>query len=161
MKLAFFKSSQGEWYDKIIGWFSKKTKRTNHGKYSHVEILFSDGISFTSVPGIGTCFRKNEYKDEEWDFLNLPKNREKEVRHFCEKLLGKKYNWRAIFWYVGGYFIGKDYSTLNVKENQYFWLCSEAINFILWKLEIISVLNVKICPSETYELFKDYFEEAF
>jgi len=73
MKLAFYKAFclHGTWkeimFDVLIGIFSL-------GRYSHVELVFSDGISFSSsLRDGGVRFAAIDYDNERWDVVDLPR----------------------------------------------------------------------------------------
>jgi hypothetical protein len=143
MQLWFYKAENGNWQDKLISWWTK-------GSYSHVEIVFSDGMAFSSSPRDGGCrFRKIEYSDH-WEVISLD-NRikwlaaeywskhwqdipddigplqfaelyEDEIRKWCESQVGKTYDWKAILGWTFGECDFQD------KEK---WYCSEIAYYVL------------------------------
>lgn len=70
--------------------------------YSHTEIVFSDGVSFSVSPRDGGGrFKKIEFDEEHWDIIELPnmtKLGEAMMRAYATTLVGKPYNYLgAIF----------------------------------------------------------------
>lgn len=65
MKIAFYKYKYGNWKDWLI---AKLTK----SEFSHCEIIFDDGVSFSSSPrDNGVRFKEIEYKAERWEIVKL------------------------------------------------------------------------------------------
>jgi hypothetical protein len=101
MYLSFYKG-KGNWMDKII-------KARTNGDVAHVEIVFSDGISFSSSQwDKGVRFKQIEYKgDDKWVLvpLHFSPEIEKFLRDRAELLAEMKiaYDWRGIL----GFMIGK------------------------------------------------------
>jgi hypothetical protein len=68
--------------------------------YSHVEIVFSTGISFSSSPRDGGCrYKAIVYDDAIWDYIDLSisKQYEDNIMKFCNSQNGKGYDWTGIF----------------------------------------------------------------
>jgi len=66
--------------------YAKLIRLWTFGKYSHSELVFSDGRSFSSDEADGgTRWKDWAMSDEEWDFLNVPCTfeQEQEIRAFC------------------------------------------------------------------------------
>ncbi|MDD5406022.1 MAG: hypothetical protein PHE73_03650 [Sulfurovaceae bacterium] len=67
MKLAFYKAFQNQatWLDIFIA-------LVTFGRYSHVEIVFSDGMSFSISPREKVCrFKRIDFNPDNWDFIEL------------------------------------------------------------------------------------------
>lgn len=94
MYVAFYKAKYGTLLDRWISWVT-------WGPYSHCELVFRDGLWFSSSPRDGgTRFKRIEFDDSHWDFIEIPLDLERErvVRDFCEVERGKPYDWAgAIF----------------------------------------------------------------
>lgn len=98
MKIAFFKSEYGNWFDKLISLWTL-------GKFSHCEIIDDDGISYSIS---GTKKTETVYKrifDEEYkwviiDISNMQKSYKfnpKFLYNFYVETLNSKYDWFGIF----------------------------------------------------------------
>src|ERR1041384_603850 len=86
MKLAFHKGS---------AIFSRAIEYGTHSPYSHAELLFSDGLSFSAraerTPAVDII--APEF-DRAWDFVTIPERYdEPAVRQWCEAQRGKGYDW--------------------------------------------------------------------
>jgi hypothetical protein len=105
------------------------------GKYYHAELLFSDGLSFTSTqmdPGInavdGCRFKRIDYNKhpERWDIIDIPADaiEEDRVRNFCRRQLGCRYD------YAGCVRFAIPFWT----EHKDKWFCSEVVTAALQQL---------------------------
>ncbi len=123
MKLAFYKAwqSKATLLDKVVAIFTM-------GKYSHVEIVFRDGISFSISPrDNGSRYKKIDYsKDNAWDIFctGISIEQENGIRQIIDKnYLNKEYD-----------FIGAIFSSFPFciqKENKIF--CSEVtVDLMSW-----------------------------
>ncbi len=91
MKIVFQKKATGL-FDVLIRWWTKSP-------YSHCELLFDDGNSYSSMAGVGTRFIKFEpYNAAYWDVLDLPTSKDEDIvmHEFCIFELGCKYDWYGI-----------------------------------------------------------------
>lgn len=89
--------------------------------YSHVEIVFTTGISFSSSPRDGGCrYKAIVYDDAIWDYidLNITKQCEDVIMKFCDSQNGKGYDWSGI--------ILSQVFPLNIDEPNK-WTCSELV----------------------------------
>jgi hypothetical protein len=98
MKLMFRKAGAG------LGWFVRTFERG--ARYDHVELLFSDGVSFSAVADegldkYGVRRRVIDY-DSGWDTMDLPQSLGEEtlVRAYAEGQLGKPYSLLSLFLYI-------------------------------------------------------------
>jgi len=118
--LAFAKG-QETFFDKMVEW------RTG-GIHTHVELVFSDGESFSSSQWDGgTRFKTINYSNKEkWDMvpIGIYGMGEKAIREYCRELLGRKYDWRTIL----RLFAGK-----KIVEDQVKLMCSETCHHVLKK----------------------------
>lgn len=87
MKLAFYQG-RGTWVDRFIRW------RLN-GPYSHVELVFSDGVSFSAKAGEGVRFTAGiQWAPGDWFFVVIPaRYHERVVRLWCQHQLGQRYGY--------------------------------------------------------------------
>jgi len=114
MHLAFYIGG-GNWFDKGIA------IRTG-GPESHVEIVFSDGMSFSSSQWDGgTRFKQIDYSDRSrWFLVPLfaTPPEEDSMRERCRGINGKPYGWKLI---VRHLITGN-----GAKDDPNAWICSEA-----------------------------------
>jgi hypothetical protein len=125
MKLAFYKSKYGNWADKGIDWWTG-----GHG-YSHCEIVFSDGMSFSASQRDNITRFKDITYNEKWDLveLDIDEMTENIIRAKAEGLQGKKYDWIGIVLHQG-IFKGL---YLNFMQSDGKWWCSEICSYLLWE----------------------------
>ena len=101
MKLAFYKGTRKG----LQGLYSRLTRWVDSGIYSHCEIVFSDGLSASSsfIDG-GVRFKSIDYKEDNWDFVELPDYLEAQAREWFEEHEGDKYdvlgNLRFILFFI-------------------------------------------------------------
>lgn len=142
MQIAYYKAD-GTLFDKAI-------RIWTGGPYSHVEIIFSDGMWFSSSPRDGGCRFKHIAKDAKWDYqyINISPSDEDKVRAFCEKQNHKKYDWVWIFL--------TQLIPLNIQERNK-WGCSEIVVAALQQANYIDkgIRPYSVDPNECYELLRD------
>lgn len=66
MRLAFYKASAGGSLDHLID------KLSGGNGYSHVELVFSDGMFYSSSGQDGGCRFKSIEQDNKWTYFDLP-----------------------------------------------------------------------------------------
>lgn len=98
--------------------YNVAVRAVTKGIYSHCELVFSDGISASaSFIDHGVRFKKIEFDQDHWDFIDLPDELEEAARLWFEKYEGAGYdifgNVRFVFW--------------PVSEQKKRFFCSEAI----------------------------------
>jgi hypothetical protein len=139
MKLAFYRAIAGGLLDWLIA-------MRHWGKYSHVELVFSDGLSFSSsIRDGGVRFKRIEYKPDRWDFLDLPITAPEEyiVRRWAEDQLGKGYDKPGILAYI---------NPLRKQDpNRYYCseICCEALQQIGWFRDVDPAW---VWPTKLFEL---------
>lgn len=134
MKLMFYLSRRGDKFDFVVDLFSGM-----YG-YSHCELFFSDGMSFSSSPREGGCRFKNITYDDKWVMVDLPftPSIEHNMRTVCEKYDGKKYDWIGIFLTF--------LIPAHVEDGSRWW-CSEICG------KVVGVDDYKISPNKLAKRF--------
>jgi len=100
--LAFFRAAKSGIIGKLIAWWTKTSKGTDR---FHSELIFSDGMSFSSqekeYDGIpeGVRFKHISYTNpSQWSFIKFPLlEPESAVRARAESKVGNGYDWSAIW----------------------------------------------------------------
>ena len=114
MKIAFYKGTRKG----LQGIYSRLARWIDSGPYSHCELIFNDGLSASAsfIDG-GVRFKHIDYKEDNWDVVELQGFDEDKARQWFEDHEGEKYdllgNLRFIFFFV--------------KPSNNKWFCSEAI----------------------------------
>ena len=138
MKIAFFK---GKWT-----FFSFLIRLKTGSSYSHTELVFSDGLAFSSSEeDWGTRFKKIKFKKRNWDFieLNLSKYKENKILSFCKKENKKSYDWKAIF-------LAQMFNFHSHKKQS--WFCSEICTSALQEVGLIPKISPHmVSPNDLYE----------
>jgi hypothetical protein len=113
MKVALYKGKRGGSagaFDAAVRWWTR-------GAYSHVELIFSDGMSASaSARDGGVRFKDIEYHPDRWDIIEIEAD-EEYARAFFEQRVGLKYDYFGLFGFVWRPGIGKSRR----------WFCSEAV----------------------------------
>lgn len=139
MKIAFYKAKKS-FIDKTICFFT-------NGPYSHAELIFDDGISFSSsLPDHGVRFKHITYNVQSWDFIvvNLSPENEHKVRDFCEKQQGKKYDLLGVLGFV-----------MPLQQEKKKWFCSEIIIRALQEAGLYRwVIPSRIHPTALHDLLR-------
>lgn len=144
--LGFRKKTPGEsLYSKII---RKWPFGGSYGSYSHEEIAFSNGWSWSSSETDGgTRFRYIDYTNGNWDllFIRCTADEERRVWEFCEKENGLGYDTRGILFSFLPVPIGWQHPDK--------WFCSEACTAALQLLGYLrGYAPSSIAPSKAYKL---------
>lgn len=86
MKIAFYKG-KGNFFNWLI-------RKWDGGKYSHCELVFSNGFSASASYRDGRQVRAKviEFNPEHWDFINVPTELEGGALTFLEETNGKPYD---------------------------------------------------------------------
>lgn len=73
-------------YNRVVRWWTRS-------KYSHMELVFSDGLSASSsFEDGGVRFKQINYTSGDWDFRELPQWMEAPARRFFEERDGWDYD---------------------------------------------------------------------
>lgn len=144
--LAFRKQTKGESiYSKII-----RLWPWSAGKYSHEEIAFSNGWSWSSDEADGgTRFKRIDYGKGNWDRLFIPCTEEEERRvwDFCVRENGLPYDKRGIAFSFLPIPIGWQHPEA--------WFCSEACTAAVQLLGYMSGYSpASIAPSKAYKIMR-------
>ena len=122
MKVIFYKAEQGNWADMLIAWwtspFKHKLNRDWLKSYSHVELLFSDGMMFSaSYQDNAVRMRQHSYSSN-WDSADLYMSTIQEfiLRASCERMCNMKYDYMGLTWFV-----------LRLPHNKSKYFCSELV----------------------------------
>jgi len=116
MRILFYKAWEaGDLKDKAISIWT-------WGPYSHSELLFSDGICFSSSwrdDGVGVRYKDIHIVPKNWACVEVPTTQaqEKQMRYWCDLRAEEKakYDWRGIIQFVFPF----------VRQNDEDWYCSE------------------------------------
>jgi len=87
--MAFYKGTHAGikgWYNRLVRWWTR-------GQYSHVEVVFSDGISGSaSYLDGGVRYKRIEFDPDKWDFVELPSSLEPLARCYFDTHNGAGYD---------------------------------------------------------------------
>lgn len=137
MKIAFRKLSWWNPIDLVIALFS-------WGRYVHVELVFSNNVSYSSEPFKGTRFKDIKFDTGKWSFydVGLPVGDEKVMWLFCEREKGCGYDWMGIFAFIVPW-------CHNSKTR---WFCSEVVIAAFQSVDLLTCLDKnKTDPTDLYE----------
>ena len=90
MRIAFYTGTRPH----VQGIYSRLVRWVDVGPFSHVELIFSDGLSGSAsfVDG-GVRLKEIDYTDNHWHFIDLENVfSEQQARQLIEKYLGQKYD---------------------------------------------------------------------
>lgn len=149
MKVIFYKAEQGNWTDKLIAWWTSPFKHKLNGdwlkSYSHVELLFSDGMMFSaSQYENATRFTRRNPQSIAWVEVELDISWYEEtlVRKFCQKHSGLKYDYVGVAGFVFG----------NPDESSK-WFCSEICMVSLQSIGMFLDKDAsKVSPNGMYRI---------
>lgn len=88
-KFAFYKGT----HSGIKGLYNILVRLWTRGKYSHVEVVFSDGIcgSASFIDG-GVRYKRIDFDPDKWDFLEIPGEWEPVARRYFDDHNGAGYD---------------------------------------------------------------------
>lgn len=140
MFIAFYKGN---------GFVSRLIKFWTRSKYSHCELVFSNGSSFsadTKMP-MHTRFANSKYMvAAEWDFIHIAVTKEGEtkIKNFCIDELRCAYDWTGI---VLSQFIPLGY------HNKTKWFCSEVCVAALQTIGMLPGIKPnRVSPGKLHDL---------
>ena len=113
MKIAFYKGTRPG----VAALFSILVRWWLRGKYSHCELIFSDGISGSSswLDG-GVRLKRIDYDPEHWDIIEIQGD-EKYAREWFRSHLGDKFDLLGLLGFV----------VRRGTEDKSKWFCSESV----------------------------------
>lgn len=147
MKVIFYGNEAGNWIDKLIRWWTSSTMDKFNGmwkdSYSHVELLFEDGLMFSaSQYENSTRFKPYNHESTSWTHIYLPTAQEPMIREFCELEAGKKYDYLG----VAGFVIG-------VRDHSSKWFCSEICTEALIVSGCLGRIDsAKVSPNDLFKI---------
>lgn len=113
MRAAFYRANHAGWpgvYNRLVRWWTRSP-------YSHVEIIFEDGLSASaSYMDGGVRFKRIEFDLASWDMVELPARLERKVRDWFERHDGQPYDLLGNLHFV--------ISPVGNEKRK--WFCSEA-----------------------------------
>ena len=139
MKAAFYKVSapNAGWFDKLVSFWTRS-------QYTHVELIFSSGLSFSSSIRDGGCrYKAIGYDSITWDYISLDyitPERELEIKKFCNSQTGKGYDFLGI--------LLSQFIPFNIQDPKR-WFCSEIVSKALGFTHASSY-----SPKSLYNIFK-------
>ena len=114
MKAAFYKSTRAGWsglYNRLVRWWTC-------GPYSHVELIFSDGMAASSsFMDRGVRFKQIDFDPARWDVVELPASLEAAARVWFMRHAGQPYDLLGNLHFV----------IAPVRNDHDAWFCSEAV----------------------------------
>lgn len=113
-KIAFYRGTRPG----ISGLYSRAVRLVTKSIYSHCELIFTDEIAASaSFLDGGVRFKNIDFKDDNWDFIELPPSLEKKARNWFTAHDGQKYDLLGNLHFIFPL----------VDDNKQKWFCSEAI----------------------------------
>lgn len=114
LRIAFYKNTRPG----INGLYNRGVRFIDHGPYSHVELIFSDGQSASaSFMDGGVRFKTIQYSQENWDIFVLPEYLEVKAKHWFENHKGQPYDLKGNIRFIAVW----------CRDDVSSWFCSEAI----------------------------------
>ncbi|NJL70930.1 MAG: hypothetical protein HC888_04590 [Candidatus Competibacteraceae bacterium] len=93
MRVAFYHGPEESWFGRGVAFLTK-------GPFTHVELLFSDGMCFSSTENEGGCrFKKIDMDFSRWVILEIDCPEDK-IRKFCEQREFCKYDWFGLLGFI-------------------------------------------------------------
>ena len=121
--------------------------------YSHIELVFDDGLSFSSEFGIGPRIKQIDYSHpERWMFVELPwitAEVQRRIRYRAE--LHNALRIAGLEKYDTGGAIG---CAMTGQDNRWDWFCSEVVYDVLAPEIAIPALNHKMHPQKLFQIIQ-------
>lgn len=100
-RMAFYKGTRPG----MAGIYNRLVRLRGRGPYSHVELVFSDGMSASSsFSDGGVRFKAIDYSEDKWDFIELPEAWEEYARTWFAHHYGEKYDVMGNVFLAVGFF---------------------------------------------------------
>ena len=114
-KVAFYKAEKGNWWDKLVAWWTKS-------EYSHVELVV-DGVWYSTSPRDGGVRAKRIKDKGNWDYVEVEVDGDwlLTVMAVTE---GQKYDWLNI--------LLTQVVPIGIQNDEK-WICSEWVAYVLFK----------------------------
>ncbi len=113
MQVAFYKGTRPGWQ----GIYSRAVRLIDRGPYSHVELVFSDGMAASaSFIDKGVRIKKIDFDPARWDFVPVPWANEEKARAWFVQNQGMPYDILGNARFVFGFLPDSDHAAF----------CSEA-----------------------------------
>mgnify|MGYP003403797192 FL=1 len=140
MQVAFYKGTRSG----IAGIYSRGVRFITKGKYSHCELIFSDGMSASaSFMDGGVRFKRIEYDTAHWDIIDVGSQEEFHARMWFEDHEGENYDLLGNLHFIFGF----------VGDNRHKWSCAEAV------AEAMGIPDSwRINPNSLYPIINKYFK---
>ena len=120
MRVIFYGNREGNFLDSLIRWWTSPLIEKINGKwrdsYSHVELLFSDGMMFSASQYENSTRFKKFNGGSAWKILDISTHAHEEfnVRDFCTSEDNKPYDYKGVLGFI---------SPLQHSKDK--WFCSE------------------------------------
>lgn len=140
-QIAFYKGT----HSGVPGIYNRGVRWWTQSKYSHCELIFSDGMSASSsyMDG-GVRFKRIDYDPANWDIITLPSHLEAKAREWFVAHDGNPYDlWGNVHFVLSP-----------VKHKSSAWFCSEAAAAALgfadaWRYDPALMYSVALSLSNT------------
>lgn len=145
MQLAF-KKADGNFFSRAIGLLTG-------GKFCHVELVFSDGMSWSSNYPEGVRFIVQMYGIPGWTMLPVPctKREEETVRQWCSTKVGTPYDLRGVVLFKNPV----------IHEDEAKFFCDEACITALQQIGRIMKIDAgEESPNSLYKIWKKFLEDS-
>lgn len=106
MRAAFYKGTRPG----LAGLYNRLVRFWSRGQYSHIELVFSSGLSASSsyMDG-GVRYKKIDFDARKWDYIELPAHMEADAEAWFTRNAGKAYDfWSVLRFWQGWLPQGKD-----------------------------------------------------
>lgn len=145
MKIAFYKGTKTG----LSGVYNRGVRWIESGKYSHCEMIFSNGLSASSsfMDG-GVRFKRIDYSNKsDWDVIDLPWADEERAMAYFKERIGTSYNLRGNVRFLFGFIRGDSRGEF----------CSEACAGALglknpWQVAPNALANIVALINERYKM---------
>lgn len=139
MQIAFYKGTKAG----LAGIYNRGVRFVTKGKYSHCELIFSDGMSASaSFADGGVRFKRIDYDSTRWDIVDIGDKFESQSREWFQRHEGQGYDLLGNLHFIFGF----------VGDNRHKWSCAEAV------AESIGVPDSwRINPNSLYPIVAKYF----
>lgn len=138
MKVIFYGNHHGNFVDKAIRWWTSSAKDKFNGKwrdsFSHVELLFSDGMMFSaSQYENATRFKSHSITSEAWMRVDV------DIRYWEEEIVRE--------WC---------YSVFGLREDRSKWFCSEVCAAALQRVGMCDWIKPEhVSPNKLYRMITE------